>query len=211
MRIWTTKEAGVVKAWAATNPAERSPLQQLADALRRTTRSVQDFLRRELGPGRLPWREKPRWTHEVERTPEAVRKFAQRHRPPDQEDARENGLTISELARDLGVSRMYVYKLLDEGKLRRFKGRIAQSAFETLLRDHPDSVPYWVEQRGVYRSCGDNRACDSLPLLDCVTTDFIWQRSPFQLSGGGSGRVENPGLNYTLPYWMARYYNLAVE
>jgi hypothetical protein len=42
----------------------------------------------------------------------------------------------------LGVSRMYVYRLLDEGKLRRFKGRIAESSFESLLRDHPDAVPY---------------------------------------------------------------------
>jgi hypothetical protein len=142
MRIWTTKEAGLVKAWAAAEPQSRTPLDQLAESLRRTTRSVQDFLRRELGPGHLPWREKPRWTHSAERSPEAIRKFEQRHRPPDAEESRENGFTISEVARDLGVSRMYVYRLLAEGKLRRFKGRIAESSFETLLRDHPDAVPY---------------------------------------------------------------------
>lgn len=142
MRIWTTKEAGLVKAWAAMEPQTRTPLEQLADSLHRTTRSIQDFLRRELGPGNLPWREKPRWTHNVERTPEAVRKFEQRHRPPDIDECRETGLSISDVARDLGVSRMYVYRLLDEGKLRRFKGRIAESSFESLLRDHPDAVPY---------------------------------------------------------------------
>ncbi len=49
MRIWTTKEAGLVKAWAAMEPQARTPLEQLADSLRRTTRSIQDFLRRELG------------------------------------------------------------------------------------------------------------------------------------------------------------------
>ncbi len=37
---------------------------------------------------------------------------------------------------------MYVYRLIDERKLRRFKGRIAESSFESLLRDHPDAVPY---------------------------------------------------------------------
>jgi transposase-like protein len=144
MRIWTTREAGLVKAWAAMEPQARTPLEQLADSLRRTTRSIQDFLRRELGPGHLPWREKPRWTHNVnvERTAEAIRKFEQRHRQNNSDDSRENGLTISDVARDLGVSRMYVYRLLDEGKLRRFKGRIAESSFETLLRNYPDAVPY---------------------------------------------------------------------
>ena len=142
MRIWTTKEAGLVKAWAATQPETRTPLEQLADSLRRTTRSIQDFLRRELGPGNLPWRERPRWTRDAERSAEAVRKFTQRHRPTDEEEPRENGYTISEVARDLGISRMGVYRLLNEGKLRRFKGRIAESSFESLLRNHPDSVPY---------------------------------------------------------------------
>ena len=142
MRIWTTKEAGLVKAWAATQPETRTPLEQLADSLRRTTRSIQDFLRRELGPGNLPWRERPRWTHETERSSEAVRKFTQRHRQPDDEEPPENGYTISEVARDLGISRMGVYRLLREGKLRRFKGRIAESSFTSLLRNHPDAVPY---------------------------------------------------------------------
>jgi uncharacterized protein (TIGR03437 family) len=39
-------------------------------------------------------------------------------------------------------------------------------------------------------------------------TDFLWQRSPFQLAVGGAGIIESPGLDYTLPYWMARYYGL---
>src|SRR5205085_6231361 len=33
-------------------------------------------------------------------------------------------------------------------------------------------------------------------------------RSPFQLAGGGTGLVENPGIDYILPYWMGRYYNV---
>lgn len=142
MRIWTTKEAGQVKVWAAMNPDERTPLEQLAEALRRTTKSVQDFLRRELGPGKLPWREKPRWTQNAERSANAIRKFEQRHRPPDAQESDDKGLAVSDVAKDLGISRMSVYRLLHQGKLRRFKGRIAESSFESLLRDHPESVPY---------------------------------------------------------------------
>jgi hypothetical protein len=41
-----------------------------------------------------------------------------------------------------------------------------------------------------------------------VATDFLWQRSPFQLSGGGNGYIESSGLDYLLPYWMARYYGI---
>ena len=142
MRIWTTKEAGQVKAWAAMNPDERTSLGKLAEALHRTTKSIQDFLRRDLGPGHLPWREKPRWPQEAERSAEAVRKFAQRHRPPDAEEPEEPGLAVSDVARDLGVSRMSVYRLIKQGLLRRFKGRVAESSFEALLRDHPEAVPY---------------------------------------------------------------------
>jgi hypothetical protein len=79
---------------------------------------------------------------------------------------------------------------------------------EWLARPRRD---FFVDNRGLYRACGDNRACDPLPINARVTTDFLWQRSPFQLSGGGSGRVENPGIDYILPYWMARYYGVVEE
>jgi uncharacterized protein (TIGR03437 family) len=39
-------------------------------------------------------------------------------------------------------------------------------------------------------------------------TDFLWQRNPFQLAGGGNGFIEEPGIDYILPYWMARYYGV---
>jgi hypothetical protein len=58
---------------------------------------------------------------------------------------------------------------------------------------------------GRYPACDDNRACDPVPVVDRPTTDFLWQRSPFVLAGGGDGRVEGPALDLTLPYWMARY------
>ena len=58
--------------------------------------------------------------------------------------------------------------------------------------------------------CGDN-ACKPLPVQDRVTTDFIWQRSPFQLSGGGDGNIETAGIDYILPYWMARFYGVITQ
>jgi uncharacterized protein (TIGR03437 family) len=41
-----------------------------------------------------------------------------------------------------------------------------------------------------------------------VPATFLWEQSPFQLVGGGSGLIENAGVDYILPYWMARYYGL---
>ncbi len=64
----------------------------------------------------------------------------------------------------------------------------------------------WVDLRGKYPACGDNRACDPIPVVERVTTDFIWQRSPFQLTGGGSGQIESAGIDFILPWWMGRVY-----
>ena len=67
---------------------------------------------------------------------------------------------------------------------------------------------FHVDLIGVYPACGENRACDPVPIEKRVTTDFLWQRSPFQLEGGGSGLIEGAGIDYILPYWMARYYGV---
>jgi uncharacterized protein (TIGR03437 family) len=39
-------------------------------------------------------------------------------------------------------------------------------------------------------------------------TDFLWQRDPFQLAGGGSGLIESAGIDYILPYWMGRAFGV---
>ncbi|MCS7024408.1 MAG: hypothetical protein NZV14_06370 [Bryobacteraceae bacterium] len=66
-----------------------------------------------------------------------------------------------------------------------------------------------IDLRGKYRTCGnDERACDPLPVELRVRTDFLWQRSPFLLVGGGAGNIEGAGIDYILPYWMARYYGV---
>ncbi len=67
---------------------------------------------------------------------------------------------------------------------------------------------YYVDLRGKVRTCGDD-ACDPIPVDLRPPSDFVWQISPFQLTGGGSGVIENAGIDYILPYWMARYYRVA--
>ncbi len=53
-------------------------------------------------------------------------------------------------------------------------------------------------------------ACQPVPLPERPPADFIWQVSPFQLSGGLTGTIEYPGIDYILPYWMARFYGVIV-
>ena len=56
--------------------------------------------------------------------------------------------------------------------------------------------------------CGGH-ACQPIPVALRAPADFLWQVSPFQLTGGGtdngSGIIEDNGIDYILPYWMARY------
>ncbi|HUS07050.1 MAG TPA: hypothetical protein VMZ52_12160 [Bryobacteraceae bacterium] len=70
-----------------------------------------------------------------------------------------------------------------------------------LLRPRRD---FFVDLRGKVKACGEDRACDVIPVPRRVNTDFLWQRSPFLLYGGGSGTIESPGIDFILPYWMAR-------
>jgi hypothetical protein len=76
---------------------------------------------------------------------------------------------------------------------------------EWLTRPRRDA---FVDLTGVYAACAPGQACQPIPVARRVTTDFLWQRSPFQLVGGGSGLIEGAGIDYLLPYWMARYYGL---
>jgi uncharacterized protein (TIGR03437 family) len=59
--------------------------------------------------------------------------------------------------------------------------------------------------------CG-GQACEPVPVALRPPADFLWQISPFQLVGGGtdngSGIIESAGIDYILPYWMARYYGV---
>lgn len=72
---------------------------------------------------------------------------------------------------------------------------------------------FGVDLRGKFPSCtaDGTEACQPIPIPQRVTTDFLWQRSPFQLIGGGRGLIEHPGIDYLLPYWMARFYGVVTE
>jgi len=54
----------------------------------------------------------------------------------------------------------------------------------------------------------DDRGCAVVPVAERVRTDFLWQRSPFLLFGGGAGTIRSSGIDFILPYWMARYYEV---
>jgi uncharacterized protein (TIGR03437 family) len=72
--------------------------------------------------------------------------------------------------------------------------------------ERPRRDPY-VDDTKIVKVCG-SEACQPVPVPIRPTTDFLWQRDPFQLTGGGSGTIEGAGVDYILPYWMARYYGV---
>src|SRR5262249_7149924 len=74
-----------------------------------------------------------------------------------------------------------------------------------LQRSHRD---FFVDLRGKVPACDSDEACNPIPVGQRPPTDFLWQRDPFQLFGGGSGTIENAGIDYILPYWMARFYSI---
>src|SRR5262249_28612767 len=69
----------------------------------------------------------------------------------------------------------------------------------------------FVDLRGKFKQCGADQACDPIRVARRSPTDFLWQRSPFQLVGGFRGDIESAGIDYLLPYWMARYYAVVQE
>lgn len=74
-----------------------------------------------------------------------------------------------------------------------------------LVRPQRDPTFDWSSQVSVCSS----QACTPLPIPMRIPTDFIWQRTPYQPSGGGQNTIETAGIDYILPYWMARYYAVA--
>jgi hypothetical protein len=69
---------------------------------------------------------------------------------------------------------------------------------------------YYLDLRGTYLACGEDRSCRVIHIDERVNTDFLWQRSPFLLypDRRGEGTIETPAIDYLLPYWMGRYYGV---
>jgi hypothetical protein len=97
-------------------------------------------------------------------------------------------------------------RAIDENPKEPRDGATRQMLEEWLQRPVRD---LYKDLRDRYLSCREaDRACEPIPIVDRINTDFLWQRSPFMLYGGAEGRIEGPGLDYILPYWMARYYRV---
>jgi hypothetical protein len=79
-------------------------------------------------------------------------------------------------------------------------------------RDH-NTVDYLsaLLQRGFrsnYLTCPDQQTTSPAPIIDRPYADFLWQRSPLLVKWVSDGRLESPGIDYILPYWMARCYGI---
>ncbi len=68
----------------------------------------------------------------------------------------------------------------------------------------------YVDITKTVQVCG-SEACQPVPVPLRPPAQFLWQDSPFQLNGGGSGIIENTGIDYILPYWMGRYYGVILN
>jgi uncharacterized protein (TIGR03437 family) len=69
------------------------------------------------------------------------------------------------------------------------------------------SRDFYVDLSSAVAVCG-GAACYPIPVPIRTPATFLWEVSPFQLQGGGIGLIESSGLDYILPYWMARYYGV---
>ena len=66
---------------------------------------------------------------------------------------------------------------------------------------------FYVDVSSTVAVCG-SEACQPVPVPLRTPATFLWEVDPFQLTGGGSGIIEIAGVDYILPYWMARYYGV---
>lgn len=102
------------------------------------------------------------------------------------------------------------FNLIETGLVGRDKARDGETSTLLSLWLERPRRDYYVDNTGnpAYPTCGPNRSCVPIAVDDRYTTDFLWQRSPFQLAGGGVGTIETPAVDYILPYWMGRYYKV---
>ena len=75
---------------------------------------------------------------------------------------------------------------------------------QVLVRPSRD---FYADLSSVVAVCG-SEACLPIPVPLRTPATFLWEVSPFQLTGGGTGVIESSGVDYILPYWMGRYYGV---
>jgi uncharacterized protein (TIGR03437 family) len=99
------------------------------------------------------------------------------------------------------------FDIIDRGLSGPNAARDAETAAlldQWLLRPRRD---LYVDLTNTVPVCA-GQACQPIPVALRTPTDFLWQRSPFQLTGGAVGTIETAGIDYVLPYWMARFYGV---
>ena len=99
------------------------------------------------------------------------------------------------------------FDIIDRGLSGPNAARDAETAAlldQWLLRPRRDQ---YVDLTNTVPVCA-GQACQPIPVALRTPTDFLWQRSPFQLTGGAVGTIETAGIDYVLPYWMARFYGV---
>jgi uncharacterized protein (TIGR03437 family) len=100
-----------------------------------------------------------------------------------------------------------MFEMLDRGLSGPDAARDAEAAVlidQWLQRSRRDNL---VNLQKVVPVCGSG-ACNPVPVVLRPPDEYLWEENPFQLSGGGSGVIETAGVDYILPYWMARYYGV---
>ena len=99
-----------------------------------------------------------------------------------------------------------LFNLVDRGLNGPNASRDAET--EALLNEWSKARPrYRVNLQGVVPVCG-GQSCQPSPVALRPPDEYLWEESPFQLAGGGSGIIETAGVDYILPYSMARYYGV---
>ncbi len=77
------------------------------------------------------------------------------------------------------------------------------------LHDLMEQFPFLQEIMGNV----DYQALEAFPVDQQCTTDFLFQRNPFEIEecGGDDPTVVNPGVDYLLPYWLASYHKFVTK
>jgi len=77
------------------------------------------------------------------------------------------------------------------------------------LHDLFEAVPLLAELMGHV----DVQALEAFPVPLQCSTDFLWQRSPFQIDACGSDdpATVNPGVDYLVAYWAGAYHRLLTK
>jgi hypothetical protein len=74
--------------------------------------------------------------------------------------------------------------------------------------DWSDAGKYEPHQAGCTNQCDHSTAVD---VGDRVPDEFIWQRDPWELVGGGDLQQTYPGVDYLVAYWMGRRHGFLSE